>query len=83
MLADTARTMWLVLMTWAVSLLKLCLLFPTHNSLLIEMQFSQGQGLLLSRGNVCKHSHHVRAVDNVVPMHNVVLGSRSRVMDMI
>ncbi len=35
-------------MTWAVLMLNLCLLFPTQNTLLVEMQFSQGQGLLLS-----------------------------------
>ncbi len=47
--------------------LKLCLLFPTHITRLIEMRLSQGRGLLLSRLRVCKHSRHVRAVDTVVP----------------
>ena len=46
---------------------KLCLLFHTHITLLIEKQLAHGQGLFLSRLCVCKHSRRVRAVDTVIP----------------
>ncbi len=78
-LADTARTVWVVLMTRAVLMLKLCLLFPTNNTLLIGMQISQGQGLLLSKSHV--QAKPSRKGSRYCVTYSVVLGNRSGLME--